>query len=155
MKEYPFNLSTERGIIEDCVAVILPPQLTLWQLFCNFSNFFPWCVLGLYLASIHQMKCKGPNTCERFWLSCHIILMQPKHQMRSMRWPVMETMILSLNGPQVRSSLIESQTWCGIPKIENTKTWNFTFLDSMQKRDTMYFFSLAIVYNHHDIETSV
>ena len=117
--EYSFNLFPERSIVENCISR---------------------CVLGLYLASIHQMKCKGPNTCERFWLSCHIILMQPKHQMRSMRWPVMETMILSLNGPQVRSSLIESQTWCGIPKIENTKTWNFTFLDSMQKRDTMYFF---------------
>ena len=41
VKEYPFNLSTERGIVEDCVAVILPPQLTLKHLFCNYSNFFP------------------------------------------------------------------------------------------------------------------
>ena len=28
-KEYSFNLFTERAIVEDCVAVILPPQLTL------------------------------------------------------------------------------------------------------------------------------
>ena len=38
---YFFNLFTEREIVEDCVAVILPPQLTLQHLFCNFSNFFP------------------------------------------------------------------------------------------------------------------
>ena len=25
MKEYSFNLSTEIGVVEDCVAVILPP----------------------------------------------------------------------------------------------------------------------------------
>ena len=29
LKEYSFNLFTERAIVEDCVAVILPPQLTL------------------------------------------------------------------------------------------------------------------------------
>ena len=29
VKEYSFNLFTERAIVEDCVAVILPPQLTL------------------------------------------------------------------------------------------------------------------------------
>ena len=29
VKEYSFNLSTGRGIVKDCVAVILPPQLTL------------------------------------------------------------------------------------------------------------------------------
>ena len=29
VKEYPFNLFTERAIVEGCVAVILPPQLTL------------------------------------------------------------------------------------------------------------------------------
>ena len=29
VKEYSFNLGTERGIVEDYVAVILPPQLTL------------------------------------------------------------------------------------------------------------------------------
>ena len=41
LKEHYFNLFIERGIVEDCVAVILPPQLTLSHLFCNFSNFFP------------------------------------------------------------------------------------------------------------------
>ena len=41
VKEYSFNLSTERDIVEDCVAVILPPQLTLSDWFCNFNNFFP------------------------------------------------------------------------------------------------------------------
>ena len=41
VKEYSFNLSTERDIVEDCVAVILPPQLTLSDWFCIFSNFFP------------------------------------------------------------------------------------------------------------------
>ena len=29
VKEYSFNLFTERAIVEDCVAVILPPQLTV------------------------------------------------------------------------------------------------------------------------------
>ena len=29
VKEHSFNLFIERGIVEDCVAVILPPQLTL------------------------------------------------------------------------------------------------------------------------------
>ena len=29
VKEYSFNLGTERGIVEDYVTVILPPQLTL------------------------------------------------------------------------------------------------------------------------------
>ena len=28
---------TERDIVDDCVAVILPPQLTLLRLFCNFA----------------------------------------------------------------------------------------------------------------------
>ena len=32
---------TDRDIVEDCVAIILPPQLTLSHLICNFSNFFP------------------------------------------------------------------------------------------------------------------
>ena len=48
VKEYSFNLWIERDIVKVWVAVILPPQLTL----------FSWCALDL--ALIHQMKCKGP-----------------------------------------------------------------------------------------------
>ena len=41
MKEYLFNLFTEKAILEDCVAIILPFQLTLEHHFSKFCNFFP------------------------------------------------------------------------------------------------------------------
>ena len=62
VKEYSFNFFPERGIVEDCIPVILPPQLTLSDWFCIFSNFFPELtllsqnsnsgVLGVYWAYI-------------------------------------------------------------------------------------------------------
>ena len=39
VKEYSFNFFTERDIVEDCVAVILPPQLTLEHHFSNYNSY--------------------------------------------------------------------------------------------------------------------
>ena len=59
-KEYSLNFSTERGIVEDCVGVILPPQLTFWQFSRNYHFREPTLlsqnsnsrVLGVYWAYI-------------------------------------------------------------------------------------------------------
>ena len=81
VKEYPFNLSTERDIVEDCVAVILPPQLTLSHWFCNFGNFFPEPsllsqnsnsgVLGVYQA-YNWLRFTKWNTKALTRVTCHL-----------------------------------------------------------------------------------
>ena len=91
VKEYSFNLWTERGVVKDCVAVILPPQLTLNHLFCNFSKYFPEPTLlsqnsnsgdlGVYIAYIWLWFIKwnakalyGPVCAALSFSSCQSIL---------------------------------------------------------------------------------
>ena len=77
MKEYSFNLLTERVIIEDCRGHfttwtdIIAPLQQFWQYFPELtllsqnSKFLVCCEL-IFLALIHAMIYRGPNTCEMF-----------------------------------------------------------------------------------------